>query len=169
MRVSIYLRKLRCLRGLSLILVCVWMSSPAFAFDDGEKCTSVSSLEPNQTCFQNEVYSCPATDRMGYIACGEVTLQKLRLEAKQRYERLLKRYDRPDAEGMSFAEARTTLRNAQKAWEQLADAECDLEESLFGSGGNANAGVMFDCAHEHAKEWIRRLTYYEKLGYFQGE
>ena len=105
---------------------------------------------------------------MGYVACGDAAQKKIDVEANRRYERLLKKYERPDAEGMKYEQARVNLGNARKAWELLTTEECNLEESLFGLG-NGNAGVMVDCYYEHSKEWIRRLTYYEKLGYFPDE
>ncbi|MFJ9450680.1 hypothetical protein [Herbaspirillum sp. NPDC101397] len=44
----IYLRKLRCLRGLSLILVCFWISSPAFGFDDVmQKMENFAAIQKN--------------------------------------------------------------------------------------------------------------------------
>lgn len=145
-------------------LLALFLIAPAsaFALDAGDACSSTTKLPDQFACFDGEVYECRNRQgRMGYIACEGQRLRKLENEMTQRYERLLKSYDRQSENGKDFKLARVSLVKSQAAWERFARADCDLEGSLFGIG-NASAGVSIDCRVGHVQARIARLKVIEE-------
>jgi uncharacterized protein YecT (DUF1311 family) len=130
----------------------------AYAIEDGDSCSSSTKLPTNFTCFDRKIYDCRSPQGlMGYVACGEQKQKRLETEMNLRYQRLLKLYVEGKSEnGENFDQARASLIKSQSAWRQLADADCDLEDSLLGTG-NSSAGIMSDCRIGHIQQRILRL------------
>ena len=139
---------------LSLIL----FSLQALAFEEGDKCSNPKNLPSHFTCFDGEIYDCNNQNqgRMGYVACGSAKVDKLRTDLEMRYKSLLNANQKPAKNGQDFVLARTSLTKSQKAWEQFIKADCDLDDSLLGTG-NASAGVATDCYYSHLNARIERL------------
>jgi uncharacterized protein YecT (DUF1311 family) len=138
----------------SLIL----FSLQALAFEEGDKCSNPKNLPSHFTCFDGEIYDCNNQNQghMGYAACGSVKVDKLRTDLEVRYKSLLNAYQKPAKKGQDFVFARSSLRKSQKAWEQFIKSDCDLGDSLIGTG-NASAGVVTDCYYSHLNARIERL------------
>jgi uncharacterized protein YecT (DUF1311 family) len=140
----------------------VFFSIQAQALEEGGECSNTTKLPPNFTCFNNEIYDCNQGNqgRMGYFVCGNAKSDKLRKELNSRYKSLLSDLKKSAKNGQDFKRARTSLVKSQNSWEHLKDAECNLDDSLLGTG-NASAGVAVDCENEHISERIERLKYIE--------
>ena len=141
------------------LLAILFMAAPsAYAIENGDFCSPSTKLSANFTCFDRTIYDCRSPQgRMGYVACGDQRKKRLESEMNLRYQRLLKSYTEGKSEsGEDFNQARVSLIRSQSAWRQLADADCDLVDSLLGTG-NASAGIAIDCGIGHIKQRIARL------------
>ena len=130
----------------------------AWALEEGDKCSDSQNLPPQLTCFNGEIYVCSngGQGRMGYVACEGAKMSRLEAEQEKRYQALLKKLQKPAKFGADFALVRSSLTKSQKAWEQFVTADCNLTDSLLGTG-NASAGVGIDCYNNHIKERIEQL------------
>jgi uncharacterized protein YecT (DUF1311 family) len=143
----------------------VFFSIQAQALEEGDECLNTTKLPPNFTCFDSMVYDCNEGNqsnygRMGYVACGGAKTENLRKELNNKYKSLLNDLKKSAKNGQDFKRARTSLIKSQNAWEHLKDAECNLDDSLLGTG-NTSAGVAVDCENERLLERIERLKYIE--------
>jgi uncharacterized protein YecT (DUF1311 family) len=143
----------------------VFFSLQAQALEEGSECSKTTKLPPNFTCFDSMIYDCSEDNkgnygRMGYVACGGAKTDKLRKELNNKYKSLLNDFKKPAKNGQDFKFARTSLIKSQKAWDQFTSAECNLDDSLLGTG-NASAGVAVDCENDHLSKRIERLKYIE--------
>jgi len=145
-----------------LLSLLAFFSLQALALEQGDNCSSSTKLPSQFTCFDGEVYDCNESQPlMGYVACGGAKNDKLRSELDKRYKSLLNNFKKPAGSGQDFTRASISLTKSQKVWEQFIKADCDLEDSLLGTG-NASAGVAIDCYYTHIKERVERLKYLEE-------
>ena len=93
---------------------------------------------------------------MGYVACSSMRLDKLKSELTRRYQKLLNSFKKPAQSGEDFDLARASLVKSQNAWRAYVRADCDLQDSLLGTG-NASAGVAVDCNIGHVRARIAQL------------
>lgn len=150
------------MRRSAIFLPLIFCSCHALAIEDGEKCSTVTRLPKNFTCFQEEVYDCRKPQgREGYVACGGLKESKLRAELKSRYSRLLMLYGKEPKQGQNFESAKEELVKSQQAWEKFVKADCSLASSLIGTG-NAHAGIPSDCENSHLARRIERFKQLEK-------
>ena len=80
---------------------------------------------------------------MGYAACGDYRLRRLEQQMQAIYSELLTQVSRP-VEGRNSQRTRDALRKSQAAWARSASADCELADTLPGTG-NASAGIAVDC------------------------
>jgi uncharacterized protein YecT (DUF1311 family) len=140
-----------------LLSLLVFFSLQVQALEEGGECSNTTKLPPNFTCFNSEIYD-GNQGRMGYVACGGAKTEKLRKELNSKYKSLLSDFKKLAKNGQNFKFAQTSLIKSQKAWEQFISAECNLDDSLLGTG-NASAGVAVDCENDHISERLERLKY----------
>ena len=145
-----------------LLFILLAAQSAAFAAESGDDCASSAKLQPGLTCFDKKVYDCRSTNsteaagRMGYVACGELRIKNLESELDRRYQKLINSFKQPAKSGEDFELARASLVKSQSAWRNYIRADCDLQDSLLGTG-NASAGVAVDCNIGHLRGRITRL------------
>ncbi len=93
---------------------------------------------------------------MGYIACGGYRRDRLERQMERMYRELLAKASKPLLHGRDSQWVRRALQNSQATWARWVDAECELQDSLLGTG-NASAAIMIDCRTEKVRARISVL------------
>ena len=96
---------------------------------------------------------------MGYIACGQYRVRGLEAQMDRLYRELMAEASKPLRDGRDSPWVGRALQKSQATWFRWLDAECDLEDSLLGTG-NASAAVAMDCRAEKLRA---RITVLKRL------
>jgi uncharacterized protein YecT (DUF1311 family) len=147
----------------ALVLVLTLASISADAVEAGDSCSAGQRLPRGLTCFDREVYDCRSLEpsggagRMGYIACGAYRVNVLEQQMDTLYQELLRRASKPLGNGRDSQWVRRALQKSQEAWNRSTNADCELQDSLLGTG-NASAGIAMDCRMEKVRARIATLN-----------
>jgi uncharacterized protein YecT (DUF1311 family) len=143
------------------------VSAIAHAIESGDKCTSKQRLPRGFTCMQDEIYDCRRSvdggmGRMGYAACGSMKNDLLKQTVLQLNTKILANVNQEPEESIDHREAKESLAKSHATWRKAMEAQCALENSLLGKGGNGHAGLYIDCEREQLQSRIKYLKSIQK-------
>ena len=129
------------------------------ALDEGDRCSAKTKLPTEYRCIDQRLISCGG--RLGYLACASADTDRLEKQMEALYSGILKSWQHASDEdqGRDFVGARVALIKSQTAWKAFAVADCDISDSLLGTG-NAHAGIALDCKKAHLQARIKQLKTY---------
>ena len=148
-----------------VFLALLALSASGWAIESGDKCTPNQRLPRDFACMDSEVLDCRLSadagmGRMGYIACRGMKNDKLKQLVRQLNSKILANVSQKPEESFDRRDIKEDLAKSHATWQKAMEAQCMLENSLLGKGGNAHAGLYLDCEREQLQS---RLKYLKRI------
>lgn len=101
-----------------------------------------------------------ATTTVDIDECAAQEQKQVEAKLNTVYQRVIKKLDKPDADGESYSEMKTSLIAAQRAWIKFRDADCKAVYTRYASG-TIRTAMFIGCMQSHTEQRIRELEEYE--------
>lgn len=138
-------------------LLAVGMGNAREAVEVGDSCTSKPKSLSAFPCIEGRVVDCRnSTGSRELLHCAADELQKVDSELNRIYQRVLKKFEKPNDEYSDYKNAQKALLEGQRAWVAFKKSDCSVPGYL-NLKGSIQSNEIVSCEIKHTKSRIADL------------